>query len=122
MRLTILSANKCKSNQKIRRKTMNKKSAIEAVKAAMPNLTMKEAETAVNTTLQSIVNGLERDGEVTLTNFGTFKVREVAQHFARNPQNGALLLIPARKRVAFKPAGKVMDRLDKTTIPSQGEE
>lgn len=92
---------------------MNKKQITENVKAVVPSLSAKQCETAVNVVLQSVVNGLGRDGEVILTNFGTFKVREVAQHFARNPQNGALLLIPARKRVAFKPAKAVLDKLDK---------
>lgn len=92
---------------------MNKKSAIEAVKAVMPNLSMREAETAVNTTLQSIANGLERDGEVTLTNFGTFKVKDVPARQGVNPQTGEKITIAAHKKIAFKPFKNVLEKISK---------
>ena len=42
--------------------------------------------------------------DVPLGNLGTFKVKDVPAHAARNPKTGEALHIPAGKRVKFTPS------------------
>ena len=54
---------------------MTKVELIAAV-ANEANLTKKDAEAAVNSTLNAITNALKEGDKVTLVGFGTFEVRE----------------------------------------------
>lgn len=85
---------------------MTKVELISAV-AANANLTKKDAEQAVNSTLAAITNALKEGDKVTLVGFGTFEVRERPARTGRNPQTGAEISIPASKLPAFK-AGKAL--------------
>ena len=71
------------------------------------NLTKKDAEQAVNTTLNAITEALKNGDKVTLVGFGTFEVRERPARKGRNPQTGAEITIEASKLPAFK-AGKAL--------------
>ena len=80
---------------------MTKVELIAAV-ANEANLTKKDAEAAVNSTLNAITNALKEGDKVTLVGFGTFEVRE-----RPNPQTGEEITIEASKLPAFK-AGKAL--------------
>lgn len=83
---------------------MNKSDIIATVHTVLGGkLTDKGSETAVNTVLQSIANGLSRGEEVSINGFGIFKIKEVAERKGRNLQTGEPLTIPAHKKIAFKP-------------------
>lgn len=47
--------------------------------------------------------GLERDEQVYIPKFGTFELHDVAAREGINPQTGEGLVIPAHKKVVFKP-------------------
>lgn len=85
---------------------MTKVELIAAV-ATEANLTKKDAEQAVNTTLSAITTALKNGEKVTLVGFGTFEVRERPARKGRNPQTGAEITIEASKLPAFK-AGKAL--------------
>ncbi len=91
---------------------MNKKELIETV-ASKAAITKKEADAVVNATLESIVEGLTKEGKVVIPGFGTFEVRTKTAREGRNPRTGEKLKIAAKKAPAFK-AGKTMkDAVDK---------
>lgn len=46
---------------------------------------------------------LQKTGKASITNFGSFKVKEVAERQGKNPQTGEPITIPAHKRVTFTP-------------------
>ena len=83
---------------------MSKVELIAAV-AEKANLTKKDAEKAVNATLDAIADGLKKDGKVQLVGFGTFEVRDRAERTGLNPATGETITIAASKVPAFK-AGK----------------
>jgi DNA-binding protein HU-beta len=82
---------------------MNKTELIAAV-AAKAELSKKDAEKAINATLEAIGDALadKKDGKVALIGFGTFEARDRAAKTARNPQTGATINVPATKVAAFK--------------------
>lgn len=50
--------------------------------------------------------------EITLPNFGKFKVREVAAREGHNPATGATIQIAASRKLAFTPAKALKDSLN----------
>ncbi len=82
---------------------MNKKELVNAVKDNM-GTTRKEAELAVASVLDAVVDGMVEDGKVSLVGFGTFSVVDRAARTCRNPQTGAPIEVPAKKAPKFKPS------------------
>ena len=61
-----------------------------------------QASRILEAVLSSIREGLQKDGSVTITGFGTFEVKERKARVGRNPQTGEPLPIKAGKRVGFR--------------------
>lgn len=85
---------------------MTKVELIAAV-AESAGLSKKDAEKAVNSTLNTITEALKQGDKVSLVGFGTFEVRERPERMGRNPQTKEEITIPASKLPAFK-AGKAL--------------
>lgn len=60
--------------------------------------------------IEIIREGLLRDGQVRLFNFGTFKIRWVKAHRIKHPKTGEMMLVAAHSKVQFIPA-KVLREL-----------
>lgn len=90
---------------------MTKVELIAAV-AEKAEISKKDAEKAVNATLQAIAEGMKNDGKVQFAGFGTFEVRERAARKGLNPATGETIDIAACKVPAFK-AGKNLKDLVK---------
>ena len=85
---------------------MNKTELIMAV-AEKANISKKDADTAVNAVIDTIVETLAKDEKVQLVGFGTFEVSERAAREGRNPHTGEPMPIAASKAPKFK-AGKAL--------------
>ncbi|MEM7816901.1 MAG: HU family DNA-binding protein, partial [Candidatus Aenigmatarchaeota archaeon] len=79
---------------------MNKAELIEEV--AKKTCTKKEAQLAVEAVLETIRNTLKKKEPVTISGFGTFKVKETKARQGRNPKTGETIQIPAKKKIAFR--------------------
>ena len=90
---------------------MTKVELVAAV-AEKAELSKKDAEKAVNATLQAIAEGMKHDGKVQLVGFGTFEIRDRAARKGLNPATGESIDIAACKVPAFK-AGKSLKDLVK---------
>ena len=86
--------------------TMSKTDLVGAV-AAKTEPSKKDAEKAVNATLEAITQALANGDKVQLIGFGTFEVKERAERIGRNPQTKQEIIIPASKLPSFK-AGKAL--------------
>jgi len=82
---------------------MNKGDLVNEVAKVLS--TKKDAQTAVDCVLTSIVKSLKKGDEVTLVGFGTFKVASRKARTGRNPQTGETIKIKASKVPKFV-AGK----------------
>ena len=85
---------------------MNKASLVKAVAEKMGD-TQKVAAIAVDAVIESITEGMIKDGKVQIIGFGTFEVKERAEREGRNPQTGETMKIEACKAPKFK-AGKAL--------------
>ncbi|MCB9869598.1 MAG: HU family DNA-binding protein [Planctomycetes bacterium] len=91
---------------------MNKAELIDAVQKELgADCSKAHAERAVNSVLNSIGAGLERDSNVNLVGFGSFIVRERKARTGLNPQTKKPIEIPASKTVGFRPGAKLKDSL-----------
>jgi DNA-binding protein HU-beta len=83
---------------------MNKAELIAKI-AEDANVTKTQANTALDSFMEAVTKTLKGGGKVTLVGFGTFSVSKRAARNGRNPKNGEVIKIKARKVARFK-AGK----------------
>ncbi len=83
---------------------MNKAQLIDEVQKALgEDCTRSYAERALNSVLECISRGLQKEASVQLTGFGTFQVKNRAARTVRNPSTGQMMQVAASKTVGFKP-------------------
>ena len=84
---------------------MNKTDLISAV-AEKTGLSKKDADSAVNAMLSTIVDTVAKNEKVQIVGFGTFELRSRSERQGRDPRTNSPITIPASRVPAFK-AGKV---------------
>ena len=84
-------------------KTITRQELAEAVYAAV-SLPRKDAAAFVDRVIDEICDALVRDGEVKITNFGTFRVIAKTERMGRNPMTQTEHVIAARRIISFKAA------------------
>ena len=80
---------------------MNKTAQIEKISTKL-NISKKQAELALGAVVETILEGLETEGKIRISDLGTFEVRDRAERKGRNPQTGEEIKIAASKVIAFK--------------------
>ncbi|MCL1967453.1 MAG: HU family DNA-binding protein [Fibromonadales bacterium] len=81
---------------------MKKTDLVEKVKELADLESKAAAERALNAVLGGIEAGLQKDGEVQLIGFGTFRVKDRPARDGRNVKTGEKIRIKASRTVAFK--------------------
>ncbi len=81
---------------------MNKGQLIDAI-AKGSGLSKAASEKALNATLNAISKALKKGERVGLVGYGSWSVVQRAARKGKNPQTGAVINIPAKKVVKFKP-------------------
>ena len=87
---------------------MNKQSIIDAVHEKIGG-TKVQAEQAVDTVIESIVNSLKKSEEVSIAGLGIFSTKQRAARTARNPRTGEALQVAAMKVPKFRAAKALKD-------------
>lgn len=82
-----------------------KKTELIAAIAEQSGLTKKDAEAALNATIDTITKAVAEGDKIQLTGFGTFEQRQRNARTGVDPRTGNSIEIPASKVPAFK-AGK----------------
>ena len=80
---------------------MNKTQLVDVV-VAKTDMKKKDAEAAVNATIEAITEALKAGDKVQLIGFGTFEVKAKAARTCRNPKTGEAMQVAASKAPAFK--------------------
>ncbi len=91
---------------------MNKTQLVAAV-AAKAGIEKKAADKAVNAVIDSITDGLVKEGKVQLIGFGTFEVKKRKAKTARNPQTGEKVKVKASKVPTFKAGSALKEKAAK---------
>jgi DNA-binding protein HU-beta len=85
---------------------MNKAEVIDAMARHLGS-SKAEAERALNAFTNSVSEGLQKDGDVAILGFGTFRRSERKARMGTNPQTKERIHIPASVGVTFR-AGKAL--------------
>ena len=83
---------------------MNKTELVAAV-AERAEISKKDADSAVNAVIESIIEAVASKDKVQIVGFGTFEARERKEKIGKNPRTGEEIKIAASVVPAFK-AGK----------------
>lgn len=75
-----------------------------------------EASEFIDAVVEEINSGLERDNEVKLASFGTFKVRKKEARVGRNPRTKIEAPISARRVVSFYTSNILKKRINDNNI------
>jgi DNA-binding protein HU-beta len=87
---------------------MTKAELISSV-ARRSNVTKKVAESVLKSFTETIHESVKRNGEIRISDLGTFLVVEKKARTGVNPQTKAKMLIPATKLTKFRPAKALRD-------------
>ena len=82
-----------------------KKTELIAAVAEQSGLSKKDAEKALNATIDTIIKAVAEGDKIQITGFGTFEQRQRNARTGCDPRTGNTIEIPASKVPAFK-AGK----------------
>jgi integration host factor subunit beta len=72
----------------------------------------RDAEGIVNAILDSIVGSLGNGDKVEIRGFGSFRSRQRQSRLGRNPKTGALVEVPAKKVLYFRPSKELKDTVN----------
>ena len=91
---------------------MTKKEVTEKM-AEKFELTGKKSSEIVNWLTDVVKDSLKTEKKVTIFEFGTFTVKERAEHNGRNPQTGETILLPKTNTIKFKPSSTLKELVNK---------
>lgn len=90
---------------------MNKSDLISQM-AAEAGITKSQAQTALNSFLNSTSGALKKGDKVILVGFGTFSVSKRSARTGRNPQTGKEIKIAAKNVVKFKAGSELSGKVN----------
>jgi integration host factor beta subunit len=91
---------------------MTKSELVEKIMETNGFLNRKESELVVNIIFDSMANALKNGDKVEIRGFGSFTVREREAREARNPKNGEIVKISAKRTPFFKTGKELKERVN----------
>ena len=91
---------------------MNKTDLIAAV-AAKTGMSKKDAERAVNATVETVSEALIKGDKVQVSGFGIFEAKQREARVGRNPRTKETIQIPATRLPVFKASKSLKDSVAK---------
>ena len=91
---------------------MNKSELINAI-GTKTGFSKKDAEKALNATVEAITEAMSADDKVQIVGFGSFEVHSRPERMARNPRTGEEIKIDACKAPVFKAGKALKDSVNK---------
>ena len=77
------------------------------------NISKQDAETGVNLFFQLIKEAIQKEEEIELRGFGSFRFRERGARSGRNPRTGEPVHVPPKKVLYFKPSKLLKNLINK---------
>ena len=99
---------------------MTKKDIVRTI-AEATGLPHKEARILVQTTFDTLVDTLVKEGRIELRNFGVFQIKQREARVGRNPRTGELVPVMAKRVVVFKPGKQMEARVQAAEEPGPTE-
>ena len=94
---------------------MNKADLVSDLSAEL-GISKKQAKDAVSLIFDNIVDGMIKEGKVTVVDFGSFMALHKPPRPARNPRTGETVEVPARVVPRFKASKSLKEKI-KSSVP-----
>jgi len=88
-----------------------KSELVQALKEKLPELQLRDVESALNCILGLMTNALAQGERIEIRGFGGFDLHHRAPRIARNPKSGESVNLPAKVAVHFKPGSATRSRV-----------
>jgi len=92
---------------------LNKSDLILKILESEPTLFKKDVTKIVNIFFDTISNAIAKGERVELRGFGVFDVKKREARIARNPKNGDVVAVPAKKVPFFRMGKDMKDRINR---------
>ena len=92
---------------------MNKRDIVEALHEKV-GFSKRETTFLVDAALEKITSALVGNETVTISSFGTFRVKERKAQKGRNLKTGESVVVPSRKTVTFKASPALKEVINET--------
>ena len=96
---------------------MNKSYLITKIVNLNSVVDQKDSSKIVNIFFSTISNAILNNDRVELRGFGVFGSKKRDARIARNPKNGSVVAVPAKKIPYFRMGKNMKDRLNKWFLP-----
>jgi DNA-binding protein HU-beta len=77
------------------------------------DMTKKKANEVLEDLVGNIVKNLKKGNRIRIPGLGILQVRKRAARMGRNPATGEAISIPAKKKIAFRPAKELKEAVGK---------
>lgn len=94
------------------KKTVTRQELADALSQEV-GLNKQEAAKILDHTLNMMVDSIVDEGQLKLSAFGSFNVREKSTRIGRNPRTGVEVPITPRKTISFKASNQLKSRVEK---------
>ena len=91
---------------------MNKSELIEAL-AEDINIPLREASSATNTILESMIEALAKGDSIEIRGFGSFVVKNYDSYYGRNPKTGERIKVDPKKLPFFKVGKELKEQVNR---------
>ena len=90
---------------------MKKSELVEAF-AQRQKISIQDAQSIVNTILETLIATMVKGEDIQLRGFGSFQIREYASYVGQNPKTGKKSVVPAKKKPYFKVGKDLRERVN----------
>jgi integration host factor subunit beta len=91
---------------------MTKSELIARLAERYPQLVAKDADYAVKTILDAMVDALSTGQRIEIRGFGSFALNRRPPRIGRNPKSGDKVMVPEKRVPHFKPGKELRERVD----------
>jgi len=91
---------------------VTKSELIAALAASYPQLAVNDADLAVKTIIDSMVQSLAAGHRIEIRGFGSFALSQRAPRVGRNPKTGEKVMVPGKMVPHFKAGKALRERVD----------
>jgi integration host factor subunit beta len=91
---------------------MIKSELSDQIAAKMPQLSEKCITQGINHILITMEEALQASQHIEIRGFGSFTLRHFAERESQNPKTGEKFMLPAGKKIHFKPGKNLRERLN----------
>lgn len=91
---------------------MTKSELIARLAERYPQLVAKDADYAVKTILDAMVDAMATGQRIEIRGFGSFSLNRRPPRIGRNPKSGDKVMVPEKRVPHFKPGKELRERVD----------